>query len=63
MLYQNNMIFKWKKKGISYSLEAVNNKVVHFVCKEAWMSEEFLKEDISNLIDDLPNIIEKLWEN
>ncbi len=37
--------------------------IVQFICRWAKMNEEFLKEDIQGVIDDLPNILEKALED
>ena len=40
-----------------YSLTKKNEDVVFVECKEANIAQEFLKEDIADLIIDLPNLI------
>ena len=40
-----------------YTLERVSEKIVHFVSKDARIDQEFLSEDVSELILDLPNLI------
>ena len=40
-----------------YTLERVGEKTVHFVSKDARIDQEFLSEDVSELILDLPNLI------
>ncbi len=46
-----------KNKVYPYTLERVSEKTVHFVSKDARIDQEFLKEDVSELILDLPNLI------
>jgi len=43
-----------------YSLEKINNEIVRFKCEKLGMDEEFLFEDIAQLIMDLPNIATNL---
>ncbi len=43
-----------------YSLEKINEEVIRFKCEKLGMDEEFLLEDIANLIMDLPNIANNL---
>jgi hypothetical protein len=40
-----------------YTLEKKQEGVVHFVCKGAKIDQEFLSEDVSELIIDLPALI------
>ena len=40
-----------------YTLERASAKTVHFVSKDARIDQEFLSEDVSELILDLPNLI------
>ncbi|MCK5022014.1 MAG: hypothetical protein KAR54_02090 [Candidatus Pacebacteria bacterium] len=40
-----------------YSLTEKNKKIVFFKCPKANIFQEFLAEDIPNLLKDLPNLI------
>lgn len=44
-------------KKYSYTLSKKTKKTVFFECVEANVSQEFLSEDIPNLLIDLPNLI------
>jgi hypothetical protein len=46
-----------KHKTFTYTLERVREGVVHFVAKDANINQEFLSEDVSELILDLPSLI------
>lgn len=43
-----------------YTLEKISDEVIHFTCEKLGMDEEFLQEDVANLIMDLPNIANNL---
>lgn len=43
-----------------YTLEKVDDQVIHFKCEKLGMDEDFLLEDLPNLIMDLPNIANNL---
>lgn len=51
-------ILKVGRKSYPYTITPVNKKEVHFECKEAGISQEFLAEDIPALLIDLPELIE-----
>jgi len=40
-----------------YTLKKIDEKTIFFECKAANISQEFLKEDLSDLLTDLPNLI------
>ena len=46
-----------KNKMYPYTIERVDAKTIHFVSKDARIDQEFLSEDVSELILDLPNLI------
>lgn len=46
-----------KNKQHPYSLEKKRGGIVHFVCKAANIDQDFLAEDVSELIIDLPALI------
>ncbi len=46
-----------KNKQYPYTLEKKRSGVVHMVCKTAKIDQEFLAEDVSELILDLPTLI------
>ncbi|MFM2381325.1 MAG: hypothetical protein RLZZ76_92 [Candidatus Parcubacteria bacterium] len=46
-----------KNKVHPYTLEKVGDDSVRIVCKSANINQEFLKEDVSDLLLDLPNLI------
>lgn len=46
-----------KNKVYPYTLEKVGGDSVHVACKAAKVDQEFLKEDVADLILDLPNLI------
>ena len=51
-----HFIFLGNKK-YSYSLKEIDKKTVHFHCEAAKIFQSFLKEDIPNLLIDLPHLI------
>ena len=61
---QNSIQHNWKdyKYTLKYLREENGEKIVQFICKKAKMNEEFLEEDIPNLIKDLPNIFDTIDE-
>lgn len=46
-----------KNKMYPYTLEKTASGVVHLVSKDARIDQEFLSEDVSEIILDLPNLI------
>lgn len=50
-------IIKIKNKSYPYTLEKKKSGLVHFVAKDANIDQDFLIEDVPNLIMDLPNLI------
>jgi hypothetical protein len=46
-----------KNKTHSYTLERVREGVIHLVAKDARIDQEFLAEDLSGVLLDLPNLI------
>jgi len=46
-----------KNKMYPYSIERISDNTVKFIAKDAKINQEFLAEDISNLIIDLPSLI------
>ena len=44
-------------KKYEYSLKEKQKGIIFFECKDANISQNFLKEDVVNLIIDLPNLI------
>lgn len=44
-------------KKYSYTLAKMKNKIIFAECLDAKISQEFLAEDIPNLLIDLPNLI------
>ncbi len=44
-------------KKYSYTFKEIDSKTVHFHCEAAKISQPFLKEDIPNLLIDLPHLI------
>jgi hypothetical protein len=46
-----------KNKMYPYTLEKKRAGVVHIVAKDACINQEFLSEDVSEIILDLPNLI------
>ena len=44
-------------KKYEYSLREKNKNIIFVECKDANISQDFLKEDIADLIIDLPNLI------
>ena len=46
-----------KNKQYPYTLRKIRDGVVHMVCKAAKIDQEFLTEDVSELILDLPALI------
>ncbi len=46
-----------KNKVYPYSLEKTASGTIHFVAKDACIDQEFLAEDLSEIILDLPNLI------
>jgi hypothetical protein len=54
---KTNAIVTVKNKRYPYTLEKKRGGVVRIVCKAAKIDQQFLAEDISELILDLPNLI------
>lgn len=46
-----------KNKIYSYSLEKTASGTIHFIAKDACIDQEFLPEDLAEIILDLPNLI------
>jgi predicted DNA binding CopG/RHH family protein len=46
-----------KNKVYPYTLEKTASGAIHFVAKDACIDQEFLAEDLSEIILDLPNLI------
>lgn len=46
-----------KNKVYPYTLEKTASGTIHFVSKDARIDQEFLSEDLSELLLDLPNLI------
>jgi hypothetical protein len=46
-----------QNKKYTYSLEQKEGGVVHVVCADAKIDQDFLSADVANLIIDLPNLI------
>jgi len=46
-----------QNKKYSYSLEKRKSNLVHFECAAANLKQDFLAEDIADLLIDLPNLI------
>ncbi len=46
-----------KNKIYPYTLEKVDSLSVRVVCKAANIDQEFLKEDVSDVLIDLPNLL------
>lgn len=46
-----------QNKKYTYSLEQKKGDLVHVVCKDAKINQDFLSADVVNLILDLPNLI------
>jgi hypothetical protein len=46
-----------KNKVYPYTLEKTKSGNIHFVSKDACLDQEFLPEDLSEIILDLPNLI------
>lgn len=44
-------------KKYGYTITKVNDTVSHIICKEAKLDQEFLNEDLVELLSDLPNLI------
>ena len=44
-------------KKYTYTLQAIDEAMVHFYCEAAKISQPFLREDIPNLLIDLPHLI------
>ena len=44
-------------KNIQYFIETIDNEISKIICKSAKIEQEFLNEDIVNLLKDLPNLI------
>ncbi len=44
-------------KKYNYSLTKKKNNIIFVECKDANISQEFLAEDVANLLIDLPNLI------
>lgn len=61
----NTITHNWKDYTytLKYLGEQEGEKVVQFICKKAKMNEEFLEEDIPELIQDLPNIFDAIDES
>jgi len=51
-----NYIEVWNKK-YSYTIEEIDSEISKITCKTAKFEQEFLNEDILNLLKDLPNLI------
>jgi len=51
-------------KKYSYTLEKKNNDIIFVECKDANIAQDFLTEDVANLLIDLPNLIlaEKVYK-
>jgi len=49
-------------KRCTYTITPIDRNMIHFECKEARISQEFLAEDIPNLLFDLPEIIVSVTE-
>ena len=47
---------KWKK--YPYFIEKIDENVSKIICKDAKINQEFLNEDLVNLLNDLPSLIE-----
>jgi len=47
-----------KNKKYVYLIEPIDNNVSKIICKSAKIEQEFLNEDLVNLLKDLPNLIE-----
>lgn len=50
-------IITLRNKQYPYTLEKKGGNVVHMTCRGAKINQEFLAEDVSELILDLPNLI------
>lgn len=50
-------ILKMGRKSYGYSITPVNRKEVYFECNAAGISQEFLTQDIPNLLMELPEMI------
>jgi hypothetical protein len=46
-----------KNKIYSYTLEKKESGAVHIIAKDACLDQEFLSEDVGEIIVDLPNLI------
>jgi hypothetical protein len=44
-------------KKYNYSLEKKNEDIIFVECKDANIAQDFLSEDVANLLIDLPNLI------
>ena len=44
-------------KKYNYSLEKKNKDIIFVECKDAGIAQDFLTEDVANLLIDLPNLI------
>ncbi len=47
-----------KNKKYVYFIEPIDSDVSKIICKSAKIEQEFLNEDLVNLLKDLPNLIE-----
>ena len=47
-----------KNKKYVYFIEPIDNTVSKIICKSAKIEQEFLNEDLVDLLKDLPNLIE-----
>lgn len=50
-------ILKMGRKRYPYSITPINRKTVYFECKAAGIAQEFLVQDIPNLLMELPELI------
>ena len=55
MRIKNYIDVKWKK--YPYFIEKIDNNISKIICKDANINQEFLNEDLVNLLNDLPNLI------
>ena len=50
-------ILKMGRKSYKYSITPINRKEIYFECEAAGIAQEFLAEDIPNLLVELPDLI------
>ena len=50
-------------KKYSYIIEEIDSEISKIICKTAKIEQEFLNEDILNLLKDLPNLIKSEQEH